>query len=146
MSPNDKPARPDIRDVNAGVIKAYRDEQTYERDGMPLVLLTTTGRRSGKQHTTPVAVQTDGDRLIVAGTMGGLPRHPQWYLNLQATPDLTVEFRGDRYPARASTVPPGPERDRLAALMAESLPELPRYEAKAAASRQVPIVLIERAG
>ena len=76
--------------------------------GYPLVLLTTTGAVSGRQHTKPVCVREDGDDLVVAGTVGGQPRHPQWYRNLVAHPELTVEYLGESYPPaprRSPTVP-----------------------------------------
>lgn len=81
---------------------------------MPLVLLTIRGRVSGELRTTPAAVQPDGDRLVVVGSMGGLPTHPQWYQNLDADPNITVEYRGDRYAAVARTVEPGEEAPRSA--------------------------------
>lgn len=134
----------DIRETNREITKLYREEGIYESDGMPLVLLTITGRSSGLARTTPVAVRPDGDRLIVVGSMGGLPTNPQWYENLNANPHITVEYRGDRYSATARTVEPGEERDRLVTLMTEVLPPLPRYEERAAGHRVIPVVLIER--
>jgi deazaflavin-dependent oxidoreductase (nitroreductase family) len=134
-----------MRDVNRDVIAAYRASGGNEPGtAMPLVLLTTTGRSSGRQHTTPVAVQRDSDDLVVAGSMGGSPRHPQWYLNVVAHPIVTVEFEGETYRARATTVPAGAERDRLFTLMNEVIPGLHRYQEKAQASRQIPIVVLRR--
>ncbi len=140
----ERPAVQDIREVNHEITRLYREEGIYESDGMPLVLLTITGRKSGQQRTTPVAVQADGDRLIVVGSMGGLPTNPQWYENLNANPQITVEYRGDSYAALARTVEPGAERDTLVQLMSQALPSLPRYEQRAAEHRVIPIVLIER--
>ncbi len=141
---SERPVVQDIREVNREITRLYREEGIYESDGMPLVLLTITGRKSGEPRTTPVAVQPDGDRLIVVGSMGGLPTNPQWYENLNANPNIQVEYRGDSYPAIARTIDPGVERDRLVQLMSQALPSLPRYEVRAAEHRVIPIVLIER--
>jgi deazaflavin-dependent oxidoreductase (nitroreductase family) len=137
--------RPDIRDTNRQVIDEYRQHRRYTgAGGMPLVLLTTTGRSSGRPHTTPVAVQVDADRLVVAASMGGLPRHPQWYENALVDPGITVEHRGETFRARAQTVEDPAERDRLFRLMNEVIPDLHRYQEKAADSRQIPIVTLTR--
>ena len=110
-----QPRRPDLREFNKGVIANYRANGGKDADGalQPMVLLTTIGMKSGREHTTPVNVREDGDDLIVAGTKGGYPTHPQWYRNLQSNPDLTVEYHGDSWRARAITVDNGPDRDRL---------------------------------
>ncbi|MDD2858544.1 MAG: nitroreductase/quinone reductase family protein [Candidatus Nanopelagicales bacterium] len=142
----ERPVQVDIREINRQITQRYREDGVYESDGMPLVLLTIRGRVSGELRTTPVAVQPDGDRLVVVGSMGGLPTHPQWYQNLDADPNITVEYRGDRYAAVARTVEPGEERDRLIRLMTTAVPGLPRYEQRAADHRVIPIVIIERAG
>ncbi len=141
---SEKPARVDMRVHNKEVIERYRNEGIYEDGGMSLVVLTTMGRVSGEPRITPIAVQPDGDRLVVVGSMGGLPKNPQWYENLNAQPHITVEYRGDKYPAIARTVEPGPERDRLFDLMAQQVTGLTRYQERAAEHRIIPIVVIER--
>src|SRR5690349_12443741 len=80
-----------------------------------MVILSTTGERTGRIHVKPVSVIEDGDDLVVAGSAGGQARHPQWYRNLCAHPELTVEYAGATWPARAETVPNGTERDQLVA-------------------------------
>jgi deazaflavin-dependent oxidoreductase (nitroreductase family) len=111
---------------------------------MPLVLLTTTGARTGKPHTTPVCVREDGADLVVAGSKGGLPDHPQWYKNLVAHPELTVEYLGDTYRARATTVPNGPDRDRLFEMMSVVIVGLYQYQDRCRDRRQIPVVRLER--
>jgi deazaflavin-dependent oxidoreductase (nitroreductase family) len=138
-----RPPRIDIRETNKQVISRYRDSGGANPDDAALVLLTTTGAHSGKTHTTPVCVQEDGNRLIVAGTMGGLPKHPQWYRNLLANPELTVEYRGDTYRAKATTLPNSPDRDALFARMSEVIPGIYEYQDRAAPFRQIPIVALE---
>jgi deazaflavin-dependent oxidoreductase (nitroreductase family) len=140
-----RPPRIDIREQNKAVIEQYRASSGKPSDGaMPLVLLTTTGTRSGKEHTTPVCVREDGDDLVVAGTMGGMPRHPQWYTNLVANPELTVEYLGDTYRATASTIENSTDRDRLFEMMSAVIPGIYGYQDKCRETRQIPIVRLTR--
>src|SRR5215510_4466306 len=138
-------ARPDIRETNTGVIASYRASGGTGEGQDRLVVVTTTGAKSGVQHTTPVCVREDGDALVIAGTMGGNRRHPQWYRNLVANPEVTVEYRGDTFQARASTVENGPERDELFARMNEVIPGMYGYQDRCREFRQIPIVRLERA-
>jgi deazaflavin-dependent oxidoreductase (nitroreductase family) len=141
----ERPPRTDIRVTNRAVIAAYRERGGNEPDSAtPLIILTTRGRVSGTEHVTPVAVAQDGSRLVVAGSMGGLPRNPQWYENLLADPVITVEYEGETFRAHATTVPDGPERDRLFTLMNQVIPELHKYQERARATRQIPIVVLDR--
>ena len=71
-----------------------------------MCLLTTTGRRSRKQHTVPLLYLRDGERLIVIASWGGRDEHPHWYLNLLANPDANVQILGDRWPVVATTASP----------------------------------------
>ncbi|MET0627020.1 MAG: nitroreductase/quinone reductase family protein [Acidimicrobiia bacterium] len=140
-----RPPRIDIREQNKGVIEQYRASAGKPADGaMPLVLLTTTGTRSGKEHTTPVCVREDGDTLVVAGTKGGMPRHPQWYVNLVANPALTVEYLGDTYRAHATTVENSPDRDRLFEMMSAVIPGIYGYQDRCRDTRQIPVVRLTR--
>jgi len=134
----------DMREVNREIADDYRTKGIYSRDGMPLVVLTTKGAKTGVSHTTPVAVGVDGDALVVAGSKGGLPDHPQWYRNILADPIVTVEYQDQpAYLANARTVE-GDERARLFTIMLGSLPALERYEAKAEGKRVIPIIRLER--
>ena len=137
--------RRDMRETNREIIADYRERGGNAPDAeVPLVLITTIGRASGRPHTTPLAVQLDGEDLVVAGSMGGSPHHPQWYLNLVADSSVIVEYEGHTYAARATTVPEGPERDRLLAVMNEVIPGLYRYQERARESRLIPIVVLRR--
>jgi deazaflavin-dependent oxidoreductase (nitroreductase family) len=143
---DEKPTPPvDIRDTNKTVIADYRAQSGDVGDRAPLVLLTTIGAKSGNPHTTPVCVGTDGDDLIVAGSMGGRSRHPQWYRNLVADPELTVEYMGDKYQARATTVSNSAERDGLFAQMSQYIQGLYGYQDRCREHRQIPIVRLQRA-
>jgi deazaflavin-dependent oxidoreductase (nitroreductase family) len=139
----DTSPRTDIRQRNTEVIARYRETGGTGEGLASLVLLTTTGARSGQPHTTPVCVQEDGDRLVVAGSMGGMRVHPQWYRNLVANPELTVEYRGKTFRARATTVANSLERDALFAKMNEVIGGLYGYQDRAAPYRQIPIVSLE---
>jgi deazaflavin-dependent oxidoreductase (nitroreductase family) len=109
----------------------------------PLLLLTTTGARSGQPRTTPLAHTTDGDRLVVIASKGGAPTNPDWYHNLVANPEATVEVGTERFPARA-TVARGEERDRLYARHAALMPTFAEYERMT--TRAIPVVILERVG
>jgi deazaflavin-dependent oxidoreductase (nitroreductase family) len=109
-------------------------------EGIPTLLLTTTGRISGTTRTTPLIYGQDGDRYVVIGSRGGAPRHPQWYRNLVANPEVQVQVRGDRFSARARTATPA-ERPTLWQMMAN----IYHYnELQARTSREIPVVILER--
>src|SRR5260370_7844603 len=80
--------------------------------GLPSLMLTTTGRRTGQSRCQPLLYTADGDGYVVVGTNWGLPTHPGWSANLLADPAATIEIRGRRIPAHA-TLAEGPERERL---------------------------------
>ena len=110
---------------------------------VPLLLLTTIGAKSGQSRTTPLAYTTDGNHFIVIASKGGAPTNPDWYYNLLANPIVTVERGHERFQARA-VVAKGQERDRLYAQMGEQLPQFLEYQQKA--SRQIPVVALDRVG
>lgn len=106
-----------------------------------LLLLTTTGAKSGRARTNPVAYTTDGDHLIIIASKGGAPTNPDWYYNLKANPDVTVEVGREQFPARA-VVAEGSERDRLFSQMAEVMPGFADYQRNT--DRQIPVIVLER--
>jgi deazaflavin-dependent oxidoreductase (nitroreductase family) len=109
----------------------------------PLLLLTTTGAKSGQLRTTPLAYTTDGNRVVIIASKGGAPTNPDWYYNLLANPTVTVEIGNERFKAQAVATS-GQERERLFAKMAEQMPGFAEYQQKT--SRQIPVVVLERAG
>ncbi|MDR8410021.1 nitroreductase family deazaflavin-dependent oxidoreductase [Nonomuraea sp. 3-1Str] len=109
-------------------------------EGGNLVLLTTTGRKSGKQVTSPVMYLKDGERIVVVASYAGADHHPAWYLNLEANPSVTVEIGTETYQARAEIVE-GDERDRLYARMVEVAPGFAEYQAKT--ERRIPVVALD---
>jgi deazaflavin-dependent oxidoreductase (nitroreductase family) len=107
----------------------------------PLLVLTTTGARSGQPRTTPLIYTTDGDRLVVIASKGGEPTNPDWYHNLLAHPEATVEVGGERFPVRA-TFAEGAERRRLFDQQAAQMPFFAEYERTT--PREIPVVVLTR--
>lgn len=110
-------------------------------EGRPLLLLTTTGAKSGQRRTNPVMYLRDGDRLLVFASKAGAPSSPDWYHNLVVHPEVTVEVGNETYEATA-TVLSGQERDRLYAKQAQLYPQFAEYQAKT--TRQIPVIALER--
>lgn len=106
------------------------------------VLLTTTGRRSGRPRTTPLAVTPDGTRLLLIASNGGARRHPDWYLNLSADPEVTVQRGAARLTMRARTAGPA-ERVALWAKAVSVYGGYAGYQERA--SREIPVVICEPA-
>ncbi|MDF2704703.1 MAG: cell entry protein [Nonomuraea muscovyensis] len=131
-------------DFNQQVIAEFRANEGRVGgmfEGSPLVLLTTTGARSGKPTTTPVMYLEDGDRIVVIASNAGADHHPAWYHNLRANPEATAEVGTETFGVKAEFVD-GEERDRLYARMVEQAAGFAEYEAKT--SRRIPVVVLER--
>jgi deazaflavin-dependent oxidoreductase (nitroreductase family) len=133
-------------DFNAKVIEEFR--ANGGKVGGPfsqveMVLLTTTGRKTGEPRVSPLACRREGDDVVVFGSYGGSPRHPQWYLNVVADPEVTVEVGTERYRARARTAQ-GDERARIWTGLVADIPQFGEYE-KTTEGREIPVVVLERA-
>jgi len=131
-------------DFNLKIIEEFRangGETFGPFKGRPLLLLTTTGAKSGETHTTPLVYSKDGDRYVIVASMGGAPKHPAWYFNIRADQDVTLEIGTEKFQATA-TIAEGAERDRLYEKQAEAMPAFNHYEAKTA--RVIPVVVLER--
>jgi deazaflavin-dependent oxidoreductase (nitroreductase family) len=128
---------------NTAVIEEFRTgrgEVGGPFEGGRLILLTTTGARSGRPHTTPLGYLPDEDgRVLVIASAGGSDRHPDWYRNLVAHPRVTIETGLFTYPAEAEVLT-GEERDRLFTRAAEAQPGFGEYQAKTA--RVLPVVAL----
>jgi deazaflavin-dependent oxidoreductase (nitroreductase family) len=111
------------------------------REGSTVLLLTTTGRRSGEPRTTPLIYAQDGDRYVIVASKGGAPEHPGWYLNLKKTPNLELQVGDEVFPARARTAS-GEERERLWRRANEVWPHYDEYARKT--EREIPVVVLER--
>ncbi|HZS24382.1 MAG TPA: nitroreductase family deazaflavin-dependent oxidoreductase [Gaiellaceae bacterium] len=134
-----------MADYNAPIIEEFRANEGRvggRWEGRDLLLLTTTGRKSGRPHTTPMVYTRDGDRLLVYASKAGAPTHPDWYLNLVANPRVTVEVGAERYEATATPLE-REERDRAFAAQAERVPTFAEYQQKT--NRVIPVVALVRA-
>ena len=134
-----------MQDRNRQVIEEFRANRgvvSGSHANRPLLLLTTTGAKSGRPYTTPVMYLRDGERIAVFATHGGSPSHPDWYHNLVAHPTVTVELGGEKFNAKATPIS-GPERDALYARQVQLFPQFGDYQQKT--TRVIPVVLLERA-
>ena len=135
---------PEVTDWNRAIIDEFRangGKVGGQFAGAPLLLLTTTGAKSGKQRTHPLVYLADGDRLVVFASKGGAPTSPDWYHNLVANPKATVEVGSETFDVKA-TVLTGEERDRIYARQAELMPGFAEYQEKT--TRTIPVVALER--
>jgi len=133
-----------INDFNQSLIEEFRTNDgklSGNFEGSPLLLLTTTGAKTGRTHTTPIVYLRDGEQVFVFASKGGAPTHPAWYHNLVANPEVTVELPGDRFGARA-VVLEGAERDRVFDRQKVLMPNFAEYESKT--TRLIPVIALER--
>ncbi len=134
----------DIHAFNANVVAEFRANGgtvTGMFAKTPLVLVTHTGAKSGTRRTIPLAYSTDGDNVVIIASKGGAPTNPQWYLNMVANPQVTVELPTVTYEARV-VVAEGDERRRLFDAQAALMPNFKDYEAKT--DREIPVLVLER--
>lgn len=135
-----------MREYNRNLIAEFRangGKLSGRLSNSHILLLTTTGARTGQQRTTPLGYGVDGDRYVVVAANAGAPAHPDWYYNLLANLTVTVEVGAERFTARA-TIAAGPERDRLVARAAEIVPWYAAQQAKT--TRPIPFVVFSRTG
>jgi deazaflavin-dependent oxidoreductase (nitroreductase family) len=117
-------------------------EEGYDwANGATILILTTTGRRTGQQHSTPLIYRPYGDGYLVVASKGGAPTPPAWYLNLQADPQVQVQIKGERFAARARTAGPE-EKPAMWRHMTEVWPDYDVYQGKT--DRELPVVVLER--
>jgi deazaflavin-dependent oxidoreductase (nitroreductase family) len=121
--------------------RAGRGKSGGPMEGRPLLLLTTTGAKSGQLRTTPMMFIRDGDHLLVIASNAGAPTHPDWYRNLVAHPEVTVEVGNETFKAIA-IVTEGLERQRLWTRVIELYPFFADHQAKA--PRQIPVIVLKR--
>jgi len=112
--------------------------------GRRLLILTTTGARSGQPRTAIVAYRKEGDRWSIAGSKGGAPENPGWVHNLLADPIATIEVDNEVFPAKATVETAGPVRDRLWDAHVADMPGFGDYPRKT--DRVIPMIVLERAG
>jgi deazaflavin-dependent oxidoreductase (nitroreductase family) len=136
-----------VTDFNADIIREFRSSGGAvggPLEGIPLVLITHRGAKTGAVRTTPVRYYRDGDRLIVFASNMGAAVHPAWFHNIVANPQVTAEVGDERYEANA-TVLQGNARDDMWSRLVAELPFLVEHQQRAG-SRQIPLVALTRVG
>lgn len=111
-------------------------------NGVPILILTTRGRRTGQPRKSALIYGRDGDDPVIIASQGGAPTHPNWYHNLSADPEVEVQIGAARFPATARTAA-GDERDRLWSLMTSIWPRYDTYQSRT--ERTIPVVVLQRA-
>jgi len=142
-SPNDFSK---ANDFNKTIIEDFRangGKVSGQFAGGTLLLLNTIGAKSKQPRTNPLAYTKDGDNYLIIASKAGAPTNPDWYYNIVANPEVTVEVGSERFQARA-TVPEGEERDRLYNQMATQMPGFAEYQRNT--TRRIPVVVLKRIG
>jgi deazaflavin-dependent oxidoreductase (nitroreductase family) len=121
--------------------RATGGAEGHDWQGTSVLILTTHGRRSGAERSTPLIYGQHGNDYLIVASNGGAVEHPAWYLNLEADYDVEVQVRDDRFPARARTAT-AEERPELWRTMVERWPKYEDYQRQA--SREIPVVVLER--
>jgi deazaflavin-dependent oxidoreductase (nitroreductase family) len=132
-----------MSDFNRKVIDEFRANEGKVGgpfEGAPVLLLTSTGAKSGEQRTTPVVYQQDGERMVIFASKAGAPENPAWFHNLRANPTATVEVGPDTVDVEA-VVTDGDERERLFSKQKQLMPQFADYEQKT--TRQIPVVALQ---
>ena len=133
-----------MQDYNNNIIKEFHENEGKVGGpfaGAPMILVTHTGAKSGTQRTNPLVYAKDGDRYLIFGSKGGSTKHPDWYRNLVANPNATVEIGTEKFDVVAEVLT-GAERDRLYNKQAKIMPQFAEYQAKA--GRTIPVVALKR--
>ena len=134
-----------MHQFNQGLIKEFRENGGKAVSGpfvnAPLLLLTTTGAKSGKPFTTPLVYTKDGNRIVIIASKGGFPTNPAWFHNLKAHPTVTLELGKEKFQAKA-TITKDPERQRLFDAQAKVMPNFNEYQKNT--TRQIPVIVLER--
>jgi deazaflavin-dependent oxidoreductase (nitroreductase family) len=133
---------PDIALVGAEHVRRYREtdgEVGYLWNGVPTLLLTTTGRKSGRPRTSALIFGRDAEDYLVIASKGGSPEHPEWYRNLEADPKAEIQVRAERIQVAARTAT-ADERPRLWGIMAGQWPNYDVYQTRT--DRHIPVVVL----
>lgn len=137
-----------MNDFNQRLIEEFRANGGKISSGQfanaPLLLLNTVGAKSKQPRTNPLAYTKDGDNYIIIASKGGAPTSPDWYYNIVANPEVTVEVGPERFQAQATSLTEGEERDRLYNQMAAQMPNFAEYQRNT--TRRIPVVVLKRVG
>lgn len=134
----------ELNNWNQRIIEEFR--ANHGKVGGPfehasMLLLHTKGAKTGGERLAPLVFQADGDRVVIFASKGGAPTNPDWFHNIKANPDVTVEVGDEVYAARA-TIATGEERERLWSRQKELAPMFAEYEKRA--PREIPVIVLER--
>ena len=136
---------PDIQLLGEEHVRRYQEtdgEVGYIWNGVPILLLSTTGRKSGERRTTPLIFGRDGDDYLVVASMGGAPMHPNWYRNLLADPQALIQVRAEHLEVTARTAG-AEEKPRLWKIVVEQWPNYDVYQTRT--DRVIPLVVLSPA-
>lgn len=127
-------------------VRRYRETDGAEgyhwRNDTTILLLTTTGRKSGEQRTSALIYRDWEDKQLIVASKGGADEPPAWFLNLEADPQVEVQIKGDTFTAHARTATPD-EKPAMWEHMVQAWPDYANYQAKT--DRDIPVVVLERA-
>ena len=143
-STGDTPAANPFAEFNRNLINEFRANNGVVEGPFaqaPLVLITTVGRKSGQRRTTPLVHSRSGDDVVIIASKAGAPTHPDWFHNVVANPQVTVELPGETFDATAR-VAEGEERERLWKAMTAAWPDYDSYQEKT--DRRIPVVVFSR--
>jgi deazaflavin-dependent oxidoreductase (nitroreductase family) len=132
--------------LNQEHVQKYREtdgEVGYLWNGVPILLLTTTGRKSGEPRTTPLIFARDGDDYLVVASQGGAPTHPNWYLNLLDRPEAEIQVKAERIRVTGRAAP-AEERPRLWDVVRGPWPNYDVYQERT--DREIPVVVLSPVG
>jgi deazaflavin-dependent oxidoreductase (nitroreductase family) len=135
--------QPDTSLLGPEHVRRYQEtngEVGYLWNGVPILLLTTKGRKTGEPRTTPLIFAADGDRYLIVASQGGAPKHPLWYLNLVETPEVEIQVRSKHLRATAHTANED-EKPRLWQLVTEAWPNYNVYQTRT--DRVIPLVVLD---
>jgi deazaflavin-dependent oxidoreductase (nitroreductase family) len=125
-------------------VRVYREtngEKGYLWNGVPTLLFTSKGRKSGEARTIPIIFTAYQDSFVIIASKGGSPTHPQWYLNVLEDPNVEVQVKGDKFSGVVRTAE-SPEREKIWAECVKTWPNYDIYQSRT--TRQIPVVVIER--
>jgi deazaflavin-dependent oxidoreductase (nitroreductase family) len=133
---------PDLTLLGGEHVRRYQEtdgDVGYIWNGVPILLLTTTGRKSGRARTTPLIYARDGDEYLVVASMGGAPQHPNWYLNLGVRPSARIQVRSQHIDVKARTAEDD-EKARMWRIVTDQWPNYDVYQSRT--DRIIPVVVL----
>lgn len=136
---------PDLTLLGDDHVRAYREsggEVGYLWNGVPTLLLTVTGRRTGRELTSPLIFGRDGDDYLVVASKGGAPSHPSWYLNLQTNPQAKIQVKAEALAVTAHTASAA-DKPRLWKIVTDVWPNYDVYQSRT--DRDIPVVVLSPA-